>query len=206
MTIRAVIFDIGGVLIEEMDLDMGGKWDARIGLTRGELTQRFVDSGAPELALRGELSRQEAWKRIGTSMGLTQEQVRAYESELWSQCYLYSEVAQFLKSLRPRYKTATLSNDWQGAREENNQRFGLADAIQVDVMVYSAEEGMVKPDPRIYQLTCERLGVSPQEALFLDNSNTAVQAARRLGMHAIRFENRAQAIADVKHYLDTHEL
>src|SRR5215472_10546553 len=198
MTIRAVIFDIGGVLIEEMDLDVGGKWDARMGLTRGELTQRFVDSGAPALALRGEISRQEAWKRIGTSMGLTEEQVREYESELWSQCYLYTDVAQFLNSLRPRYKTATLSNDWPGAREENNQRFGLADAVQVNVMVYSAEEGMAKPDPRIYQLTCERLGVSPEEALFLDNSNTAVQAARSLGMHAIRFEHRAQALAEVQ--------
>lgn len=137
-------------------------------------------------------------------MGLTEEQVREYESELWSQCYLYTEVAQFLKSLRLRYKTATLSNDWQGAREENNRRFGLADAIQVDVMVYSAEEGIAKPDPRIYQLTCERLGAPPHEALFLDNSNTAVQAAQRLGMHAIRFLNRSQAIDDVRHYLDTH--
>ena len=175
MTIRAVIFDIGGVLIEEMDLDMGGKWDARMGLTRGELTQRFINSGAPELALRGEISRLEAWMRIATFMGLTEEQAREYESELWSQCYLYTEVAQFLKSLRPRYKTATLSNDWPGAREENNRRFGLADAIEVDVMVYSAEDGIAKPDLRIYQLTCDRLAVSPQEALFLDNSNTAVR-------------------------------
>ncbi len=204
MPIRAVIFDIGGVLIQEMDLDMGGKWDARKGLVPGELTQRFIDSGAPNLALIGAISRREAWKRIGASIGLTDEEVQEYECELWAQCYLYIEMAQFLKSLRPRYKTATLSNDWQGARDENNRRFGLAAAIQVELMVYSAEEGIAKPDPRIYQITCDRLDVTAQEALFLDNSYACVQAAQRLGMYGIHFKDSAQAIADVQACLATH--
>ena len=197
MSIRAVIFDIGGVLIQEMDLDLGGKWDANLGFSPGEPGRRFIDSGVPQLALTGEISRQEAWKRIGVHLGWTDEQVRDYERELWAPCYLYVEVATFLKRLRSRYKTATLSNDWPGAREENNRRFGLAEAIQVNLMVYSAEEGMAKPDPRILQLTCDRLSVSPEEALFLDNSPMCVQAAQRLGMYGIRFVNHAQAIADV---------
>ncbi len=65
MAILAIIFDIGGVLIQEMDLDLGGAWDAQLGLEPGELTKRFVASGAPQLALIGEISRQEAWRRIG---------------------------------------------------------------------------------------------------------------------------------------------
>lgn len=203
MPIHAVIFDIGGVLIQENDLDLGGKWNARLGLKPGELTQRFIDSGVPQLALRGAISRQEAWKRIALSLGFTGEQREEYERELWAQCYLYAEMARFLKSLRPRYKTATLSNDWPGAREENNRRFGLADAIQVDVMVYSAEEGMAKPDPCIYQLTCERLGVTPRQALFLDNSRICVQAAQQLGIYAIHFKHSAQALADLQVALRT---
>jgi epoxide hydrolase-like predicted phosphatase len=201
MAIRAIIFDIGGVLIQEMDLDLGGEWDAWLGLEPGALTQRFIDSGAPQLALVGEISRQEAWRRIGASMGFTDEQLHEYESKLWSQCFLYSDMAHFLKGLRPHYKTATLSNDWQGAREENNRRFGLADAIQVDLMVYSAEEGVAKPDPRIYQLTCDRLGIAPHEALFLDNSLTCVRAAQQLGMHGIHFKNSDQALADLQAFL-----
>lgn len=201
MPIRAVIFDIGGVLIQEMDPDLGGKWDASLGFSPGELSRRFVDSGVPQLALRGAISRQEAWKRIGIHLGWTAEQVYDYERELWAQCYLYSEMAEFLKSLHARYKTATLSNDWPGAREENNRRFGLAEAIQVDLMVYSAEEGMAKPDPRIFQLICDRLSVSPEEALFLDNSPMCVQAAQHLGIHGVCFVNQAQAIADVNFFL-----
>lgn len=201
MAVQAIIFDIGGVLIQEMDLDLGGKWNARFGFEPGELTQRFIASGVPKLALTGEISRQEAWQRIGAFLGFTDEQVREYESKLWSQCFLYAEMAHFLKSLRPHYKTATLSNDWQGAREENNRRFGLAEAIQVDLMVYSAEEGVAKPDPRIYQLTCERLGVAPQEALFLDNSSICVQAAQQLGMYGILFKSSDQALADLRTFL-----
>jgi epoxide hydrolase-like predicted phosphatase len=202
MTIRAVIFDIGGVLIQEMDLDLGGEWDAHLELKPGELTQRFVDSGVPQLALVGKISRQEAWKRIGAFMNFTEGQTREYENKLWAQCYLYSDIAQFLKDLRPRYLTATLSNDWQGAREENNRRFDLANAIQVDLMVYSAEEKMAKPDPRIYQLTCNRLGVAPQEVLFLDNSSICVKAAQQSGMYAIKFRNSIQAIADLQAFLN----
>jgi len=201
MAVQAIIFDIGGVLIQEMDLDLGGEWNAWLGLKPGELTQRFIASGVPQLALTGEISRQEAWKRIGASLGFTDEHLREYESKLWAQCFLYADMAQFLKSLRPRYKTATLSNDWQGAREENNRRFGLADAIQVDLMVYSAEEGIAKPDPTIYQLTCERLGVTPQEAFFLDNSPICVQAAQQLGMYGIHFKSSDQALADLQAFL-----
>lgn len=203
MPIHAVIFDIGGVLIQEMDLDLGGEWDTILGLKPGELTQRFIASGVPPLALRGEISRQEAWKRIGTFIGFTDEQLYEYEKKLWAQCYLYTDMAHFLKGLCPFYKTATLSNDWLEAREENNRRFGLADAIQVSLMVYSAEEGMMKPDPRIYQLTCERLDVTPSEALFLDNSSICVKAAQEIGMHAIQFKNSRQAIEDLQATLNT---
>jgi FMN phosphatase YigB (HAD superfamily) len=129
MPIGAVIFDIGGVLIQEMELEVGGKWDKLLGFESGEFTKRFVDSGIPQLALRGKISRQEAWERIGAYLGFSDEQVREYEHALWSQCYLFADMAQFLKGLRPQYKTATLSNDWPGGREENDRRFGLAAAI-----------------------------------------------------------------------------
>ena len=198
MTIQAVIFDIGGVLIHEMDLDLAGKWSASLGLPAGELAEKFGASGVPELALIGAITREEAWQRLAVFLGFTPGQLHAYQDELWSQCFLYAEMARFLKSLRPRYKTATLSNDWPGAREENNRRFGLDAAIQVDLMLYSAEEGLKKPDPRIYELACARLGVPPHETLFLDNSRICVEAARQLGMHSIHFRESAQALVELK--------
>ena len=202
MPIRAVIFDIGGVLVHEMDLDLNGEWDECLGLRSGELTQRFIESGVPPLALMGKISQHEAWRRVGAFMDFTDEQVSEYQDKLWAQTYLYTDMTRFLKNLHPYYRTATLSNDWQGAREENNRRFGLSDAIQVDVMIYSAEEGIAKPDARIYQLACERLGVPPKETLFLDNSDTCVKAAQKIGMFGIQFKNSTQAIEDIQLILE----
>ena len=55
-----------------------------------------------------------------------------------------------------------------------------------------------KPDQRIYEIACERLGVRPSEVVFLDDLEANVAAARRLGMRAVLFQSNAQAIADVE--------
>jgi epoxide hydrolase-like predicted phosphatase len=67
-----------------------------------------------------------------------------------------------------------------------------------DVLVYSYEVGIEKPDRRIYEFACERPGVRPSEVVFLDDLETNVAAARRLGMRAVLFQSTAQAIADVE--------
>ena len=55
------------------------------------------------------------------------------------------------------------------------------------MVVVSALEGVAKPDERIYRITLERLGVAPQEALFVDDSPVNVEAARKLGIQTVLF-------------------
>lgn len=71
-----------------------------------------------------------------------------------------------------------------------------------DLIIYSHEVGVAKPDRRIYELTCERLNVQPAEMVFLDDIEQNVAAARELGIHAMLFQEAAQAIADVQACLD----
>lgn len=78
-----------------------------------------------------------------------------------------------------------LSNSWVGAREKEQARHGFGEAC--DVIVYSHEEGLTKPDPRIYRLACERLDVAPDEVVFLDDLRANVEAARALGMRGLLF-------------------
>jgi epoxide hydrolase-like predicted phosphatase len=198
MTIRAVIFDIGGVILTEVEESLEMKWKARLGLGQGELLQRLIASGIMDDANAGRISEQELWSRIGAIYGLDDEQLGEFRDDSWSLCELNTGLVAFLRSLRPRYKTATLSNDWPGAREENNRWFKLDEVLQVDVMLYSAEEGLQKPEADFYRLVCERLGVQPYEAVFVDNLEQCVEGARAIGMQAILFQNTAQAIADVQ--------
>jgi FMN phosphatase YigB (HAD superfamily) len=66
-----------------------------------------------------------------------------------------------------------------------------------DVIVYSHEVGLAKPDPRFYSLTCERLAATPSDMVFLDDVPEAVETARRAGWQAVLFRDNAQAIAEV---------
>ena len=119
---------------------------------------------------------------------------------LWSSYEkLNGELAQFLVQLRSLNKIATICNG--GSREAMNRKFRLGE--RVDLMVFDGEEGIAKPDARIYQRTLMRLGVQPEETVFVDDKESNVDAAQRLGIHAIHFTNTTQAIVEVQAVLQS---
>jgi putative hydrolase of the HAD superfamily len=196
MTIRAVVFDIGGVLEITPLTGWQERWETKLGLKPGELDARlrsvWIDGSA------GKISLLEVEKQVGASLGLDQAQIDAFMHDLWEEYVgtLNVELANYFASLRPRYKTAILSNSFAGAREKEQELYHFAEMC--DLLIYSHEEGIKKPDRRIYELTCERLGVQPAEMVFLDDVEASVTAARELGIRAIRFKDTAQAIAGVQ--------
>ena len=107
---------------------------------------------------------------------------------------LNGELVHFLGTLRPQYKVATICNG--GSREAVNRKFGLGELV--DLMIFDNEEGVSKPDPRIYLLTLDRLAICPQTAIFVDNKQENVAAARALGMVAIQFQNTPQTISAIQ--------
>ena len=66
-----------------------------------------------------------------------------------------------------------------------------------DLVVESSIEGIRKPDPRIYQLTCERLAVDPRQAVFLDDLGVNLKPARALGMRTIKVISENPAISEL---------
>ena len=70
-----------------------------------------------------------------------------------------------------------------------------------DVVVESAVEGLRKPDPRIYEITCDRLGVSPDEVVFLDDLGVNLKPARAMGMVTIKVVDPHVALAELGAYL-----
>lgn len=200
MSIRAVIFDVGGVLIRARDTAKRAKWEQRLGLAKGDLPVLVFESEMSELATYGEATADDVWRDIADRFDLTDEEMARLKEEFWAADRLDQELVGFLRDLRPRYKTGILSNAWPQARRWLTEDYGL-DGV-VDVMVFSAEERLAKPDPRFYKIVTDRLGVRPDESVFVDDSEKNVRAARRLGMKAIRFRDTRQTIADVCEYLD----
>jgi epoxide hydrolase-like predicted phosphatase len=196
MAIRAVVFDIGGVL--ELTPPLGGpeKWERKLGLKAGELGERTRHLW--EAGEIGTITEEEVHQGLGAILGLDQAQVSCFMDDLWTE-YLGTpnvELVEYFRGLRPRYQTAMLSNSFVGARRREQERYHFDELA--DLIVYSHEVGMSKPDRRIYELTCERLGVRPGETIFLDDVDWAVDGARQIGIQAILFEDNAQAIEDIE--------
>ena len=210
MTIRAVVFDIGGVL--EVTPDGGeptaafpgmvAQWETRLHLRPGELDRRLRSmKGNGRL---GTYSEEEWQEELRLVTGMDQAQIDAFVQDFWDVYLgkLNGELAAYFSSLRPRYRTALLSNSFVGARRREQERYHFAE--MTDLIIYSHEEGIAKPERRIFELTCARLGVPPAEIVFLDDHEPHVAAASELGIHAILFRTTPQAIADVQTCLQTH--
>jgi len=105
---------------------------------------------------------------------------------------------EFVRELRGRgLRAALLTNNvreweplWRAKLPEIDELF--------EVVVDSAFVGMRKPDRAIYELTLERLGVSPRECVFVDDLDVNCETARALGMAAVRFESAEQAIPEIE--------
>ena len=199
MAIRAVVFDIGGVLEIDPDLGVGRSWETRLGLPPGELDERMGDVWAGGSI--GTITLDEVHRALRDRLGLDDGQLAAFMADIWRQ-YLgtpNTELIEYARRLRPRYRTGILSNSFVGAREREQQAYGFEELV--DEIVYSHEAGMSKPDPRIYALVCARLDVRPDETVFLDDWDPNVTGARQAGLHAIRYTRNAQAIEELEQLL-----
>src|SRR6266511_579138 len=200
---RAIVFDIGGVLEITPRLGVLQRWEARLGLPAGEVRSRLVSLfRAGEI---GAVTEEAVHAGVGAALGLDEGKVNAFMDDIWTE-YLGTpnvELIRYFRSLRPRYRTALLSNSFVGARRKEQERYGFEE--MADLIVYSHEVGMSKPDRRIYELTCDRLAVRPDEAIFLDDVAECVDAAREVGMRAILLRDNAQAIADIEALIATIE-
>ena len=109
------------------------------------------------------------------------------------------ELLNFILEKRDQYKTAMLSNVsaviWNYYTPEQMEKY-------FDRVVLSYQEAIAKPDPRIYQLVCERLGVEPSECVFADDNEVNVDAANKIGMHGIVFTSNGDYFANLEEILD----
>jgi len=202
MPIRAVIFDIGGVIIHEESHDNRHKWEVRLDLPLDQLGHFVFGLEAAAHAASGEISEVEVWKEVGDKLGLMDDQLAELRRDFWADEQLDTELVHFIQSLRPRYKIGIITNAWSDARSIHNSRFKIN--TWVDVAIYSAEVKLVKPDARIYQLTLSRLGVRADECVFVDDVLVNVQTAQALGMKGVQCKDTQQTINDIQGYLNDH--
>ncbi len=208
-TIEAIISDFGGVLTSPLFhafasfQEEEGIPHESLGTALARVTE--ADGANPLFELEcGRMTEAAFLQRLAAQ--LHDDLGRAVELHTFPERYFAhlhpnEPMIAYLAGLRERgYRMAMLTNN---VREWEPRWRAMLPVDEIfELVVDSAFVDMRKPDPRIYELTCERLGVAPQRCVFIDDIEVNIDAARELGMTAVHFHDAEQAIAEVAAALD----
>ena len=146
--IKAVIFDVGGVLIRTESHESRRQWERRLGLADWESEQIVFNSEMGRKAQLGGIETAELWQWIARHLNLDESNLRAFQAGFWAGDVLDEALVAFIRQLRPQYQTAIISNATKTLREMLTHKYPIADAF--DLIVVSGEERVMKPDAIIY--------------------------------------------------------
>ena len=187
MGLRAVVFDYGMVLTGQPDAEAH---DAMVRIT-GLEAERFealywADRHAYD---EGKLSGVAFWEKFARDSGIRftdadLAELNRLDARMWTT--ENPAMVNWQKRLKAHgLRTAILSNMGDSVLESIQREFAWIENF--DVLVWSFQLGLAKPDPAIYVQTLERLGMRAEETLFIDDRRPNVETARALGMRAIEF-------------------
>ncbi len=195
MTVRAIFFDLGGVIFRTDYQAPRDHLAERLNTTYEDLNRIVFDNESSRQASIGALTTEAHWEWVTRRLGRPASEAKAIRQEFFAGDITDLELIAFIRSLRPRYKTGVISNAWPDARESLvREKIDTA----FDTLIISAEVGVMKPDPKIYQIALQKLRVAAEEAIFIDDTPVNVDAARALGMGGIRFREPRRALSDLK--------
>ncbi|XP_062446554.1 acyl-CoA dehydrogenase family member 10 isoform X2 [Rhea pennata] len=205
-TCKAVIFDVNGVLLPA-PYKVAAAWELQNCIPAGTIQQAVLAGGenSPSLKYaRGELTTVEFLQEFGqqcfeiakVSVPVDSFLFDLIRNEMIKQLPIMAEAVQCIRA--EGLKTAVLSNSFCLLNEESVLPL---DRKQFDVIVESCHEGIFKPDPRIYKLCLERLGVQPQESIFLDDISQNLKAAAQLGIKTVKVDDTEVALKELETYL-----
>jgi len=200
--VKAVIFDLGGVVISS-PMQAFFEAEKRLGLAPNFLNKVIVANGensAWARLERGELSMNQAFftafDQEMSDAGAPGLNSKALMQNMASSATVNQCMITAIQKLKANgFKVAALTNNW---RDPQTDGFAIPLKDNFDLLVESAVEGMQKPDPRIYQICCQRLGVNPEQSIFLDDIGRNVKAARALGMQTIKVSDPLVALKELE--------
>ncbi|XP_019394338.1 PREDICTED: acyl-CoA dehydrogenase family member 10 isoform X2 [Crocodylus porosus] len=203
---RAVVFDMGGVLLPS-PYARARDWEVWNRVPPGTVQRALICGGddRPWMKyVRGELTAAEfvqAFAQQCFEITNSPVPVDSFLSDLTSkemseQLPVMTEAIRCIRA--EGLKTAVLSNNFY---LHSGASFLPLDRKQFDVIIESCREGICKPDPRIYMLCLERLGVQPNESIFLDDIGQNLKAAAQLGMSTLKVDDPEVAVKELENFL-----
>jgi putative hydrolase of the HAD superfamily len=181
--LRAVIFDFGGVLWD-MRWDVARELDRVHGLPRSSVFETLyrcdawaeIECGVGDPAAWTAGAHRELERRAGRALPPLHEEWRKAQTPIAAN-------VELVRRLRGDYRCSVLSNADLSLRQRLREELGVHDLF--DDIVVSAEIGMAKPKPEVFRLAADRLSLTPDACVFVDDWDANVEAARGVGMQAV---------------------
>jgi len=188
--IKAIIFDCFGVLLTDVNRERRNAMTDPVAIQALEVI--YEDSN------RGLITREESAERMSKILHIDPAEIIAMGENGKARNQV---LVDFIKTLRPTYKVAMLSN--VRGRASLDRRFNPGELDELfDVVVASGDIGIIKPERQIYELTAQQLGVDPKDCVMIDDIQEYCDGAEAVGMTTIRFLSTEQCIADLKALID----
>ena len=198
--INTVVFDIGMVLVyfrwRELFRDLGFEGEKFDDIAKATVHNPWWNEFD-----KGQLSVEEIEEKYIQSAPQYKEDIKKIYEHADEFIIRYEYTIPWIQELKKRgYKVYVLSN-WSEIAYEANKDTHLKFLEEMDGGILSFREGMIKPDKEIYQLLCDRYEIEPSKAVFLDDNEANVKAAKAFGMNAIHFKAYQQAKEELEQYL-----
>ncbi len=195
--IKAVIFDFGGVLIDNPSEGIFSYCANALGVSR-EALYELVKRKFEHDFQKGTLPEDEFWEKACAELGAKKPAV----SSLWGDAFRHAyspkqEMFSLIKQLKKNgYKTGILSNtELPAMGVYHEQGYDV-----FDVIILSCAEKTRKPERRIYEIALKRLNIKPPEAIFIDDKIENIEGARNLGIAGILFQSPKQVKKELAAY------
>jgi len=203
MTIKAVFFDLGGVIVRTEFQTPRQQLADRLGMDYDDLNKLVFDSDTSNRASVGEISSEEHWAFILKRLKRPASELAAIRAEFFAGDIVDRTLLDYLRSLRGKYKIGLISNAW-GDLRDFIVREKFEDAF--DKLIISAEVGAMKPEAKIFQIALEQFGVSPNEAVFVDDFHVNIEGCEKVGIRGVHFKDPETALQQLKKLLSAGSL
>jgi epoxide hydrolase-like predicted phosphatase len=200
MSIKAVFFDLGGVLVRTEFQAPRQQLAERLGMEYDDLVKIVFDSDSGIKATTGEISSDEHWDSVLKRLKRPASELVAIRDEFFAGDIVDRTLLDYIRSLRGKFKTGLISNAWSDLRDFI-VREKFDDAF--DKIIISAEVGAAKPEPKIFQIALEQFGVKPKEAVFVDDFLINIEGCEKVGIKGIHFQDPESTLRQLKKLLST---
>ena len=198
MTIKALIWDLEGVLMLTDDANMPLTVAKKLNAPYEKVQEIFFSDTNDKVDL-GEVTQDQFNEYILDTLQISRDKKHLLEEVLNEEFNIDKDLLKNITGLRREYKTGLISNFSNDLRPKIENEWAIGGAF--DEIIISCEVGVIKPDPAIFNLMLDRLGVKADESVFIDDRIKNIDGAKKMGFHTIFFTDKEQALKELTRIL-----